>query len=55
MKKAAFFLKNTDLKVYEIAEMLGYDSKAFSKQFSHIMGCSPRQYKLQSIQQPPLT
>lgn len=45
MKKAAFFLRQTDLQVGEIAEMFGYDSKTFSKRFSQVIGCSPRQYR----------
>ena len=49
MKKAAFFLRHTDLQVSEIAEMFGYDSKTFSKRFSQVIGCSPRQYRAGNI------
>jgi YesN/AraC family two-component response regulator len=46
INKAAELIKNTDLKVYEICEMVGYtDTNYFSKLFVKIIGCSPSEYK----------
>lgn len=46
IEKAKFFIKNTDLKIYEIAEQVGYpDSKYFCTLFKKVAGISPHQYK----------
>jgi two-component system response regulator YesN len=46
MEKAKTTLKNTNLKVYEIAEMCGYTSpKHFMSVFRKKMGCTPSEYR----------
>ena len=46
MNAAKDLLDNTDLKVYEIAEKLGYKSKAFfSRAFQKQIGITPSQYR----------
>lgn len=46
MSAAKDLLDNTDLKVYEIAEKLGYKSKAFfSRAFQRHIGTTPSQYR----------
>ncbi|WP_165628244.1 response regulator transcription factor [Streptococcus equi] len=46
LKKAKFLLLTTDLKVYEIAEQVGFeDINYFSQRFKQLVGMTPRQYK----------
>ena len=46
MKKATSLLENTDLKYYEIAEMVGYrDANYFSSSFKKYSGVPPSEYK----------
>lgn len=48
MNKAKMFLKETQLSVSDIAEALGYESpQYFSKNFKHITGMTPNQYRAQ--------
>lgn len=49
VKKAIELLKRMDLKIYQIAEMVGYsDSKHFSQVFKEITGVSPKDYNISS-------
>ena len=46
MKKAKLLLLTTDLKIYEIAEQVGFeDMNYFSQRFKQVVGVTPRQYK----------
>ena len=46
MKKAKILLLTTDLKIYEIAEQVGFeDMNYFSSRFKQIVGKTPRQFK----------
>ena len=46
MKKAKLLLLTTDLKVYEIAEQVGFeDMNYFSQRFKQVVGVTPRQFK----------
>ncbi len=46
IKKASELLKGSNLKVYQIADKVGYDNtEHFSRVFKKIMGISPNQYK----------
>ena len=46
MKRAKLLLLTTDLKVYEIAEQVGFDDmNYFSQRFKQIVGVTPRQFK----------
>ena len=46
MKRAKLLLLTTDLKVYEIAEQVGFeDMNYFSQRFKQIVGVTPRQFK----------
>lgn len=46
LKKAKLLLLTTDLKVYEIAEQVGFeDINYFSQRFKQLVGMTPRQYK----------
>ena len=46
IKKAIELLGRMDLKVYQIAEMVGYtDSRHFSQVFKEITGVTPKDYK----------
>lgn len=46
MKKAKLLLLTTDLKVYEVAEQVGFeDMNYFSQRFKQIVGVTPRQFK----------
>lgn len=46
MEKGAELLCNTDLKMYEIAERVGYDNvNYFFKKFREVYGVTPSQYK----------
>jgi YesN/AraC family two-component response regulator len=47
MEKAAEFLKNSSLKIYEISEMVGYTNpEHFSRVFKRVMGKSPKQFTI---------
>ncbi|MCA0755782.1 response regulator [Paenibacillus sp. N4] len=44
--KAKELLEKTDLKVYEICQMVGYsDTQHFAKMFEKLTGCKPREYR----------
>ena len=46
MKKAKLLLLTTDLKIYEIAEKVGFDDmNYFSQRFKQVVGLTPRQFK----------
>ena len=46
MKKAKLLLLTTDLKIYEIAEQVGFeDMNYFSQRFKQVVGLIPRQFK----------
>ena len=46
MKKAKLLLLTTDLKIYEIAEKVGFeDMNYFSQRFKQVVGLTPRQFK----------
>ncbi len=46
MKRAKLLLLTTDLKIYEIAEQVGFeDMNYFSQRFKQIVGVTPRQFK----------
>ena len=46
VKKACELLKNTSLKISEIAPMVGYETAAnFSKVFKKMMNITPREYR----------
>ena len=46
MKKAKLLLLTTDLKIYEIAEKVGFeDMNYFSQRFKQLVGQTPRQFK----------
>lgn len=46
MKKAQLLLLTTEMKIYEIAEAVGFeDMNYFSQRFKQIIGVTPRRYK----------
>lgn len=46
MERTKEFLAETDLKIYEIAQMVGYSDPAhFSKVFERAVGCKPTEYR----------
>lgn len=46
INKAKELLQNTDMKIYEICEYVGYsDTNYFSKLFEKLEGCRPSEYK----------
>lgn len=46
IRKSKELLRNTDLRIQEIADQVGYfDSKYFAQQFKKIAGCSPNEYR----------
>ncbi|MCD9025800.1 response regulator [Cohnella silvisoli] len=46
MEKAAYYLKNTDLKIYEITSKLGYQyTPYFNKVFKQFFGVTPQEYR----------
>lgn len=48
IKKAKELLEETDLKIYEICQMVGYaDTNHFSKLFERLNGCTPTEYRKQ--------
>ena len=50
MKKAQLLLLTTDLKIYEIADQVGFeDMNYFSQRFKQVVGVTPRQYKKESM------
>lgn len=50
VKKSLSYLTDTDTPISEIAGLVGIpDSNYFSKVFSRIMGCSPRDYRKKTI------
>ena len=52
MSKASDLLKNTDLKVTEVATLVGYDSTDhFSRLFKRTYGMSPGQYARENSRQ----
>ena len=51
MKKAQELLKSSNLKVYDIANMIGYqDDKCFRKVFKKIVGVSPNEYREKKLE-----
>ena len=51
IKKACELLETTNLKVFEIGESVGlYDYNYFSKIFKNEIGCSPRNYRKNHLQ-----
>ncbi|TYR78982.1 response regulator [Priestia megaterium] len=51
MNKAKSLLQNDELKIYEIANMIGYqDDKYFRKVFKKVEGITPNEYRNLSIQ-----
>lgn len=48
MEKACNMLQNTDIKVFQVAQLVGYhDAKYFSQVFRKIMGCKPSDFREQ--------
>lgn len=46
IEKAKGLLRGTDLRVYDISQMVGYESpKYFSKVFKELSGCTPKEYR----------
>jgi two-component system response regulator YesN len=49
MNEAKRMLRNGELKIYEVAEAVGFaDSKAFTKTFKRIVGCTPKEFDAQN-------
>ena len=49
VSKAAQILRREPLRIKEVSEAVGFtDSNYFSRQFHHVMGVSPREYRLRS-------
>ncbi|WP_419954273.1 response regulator transcription factor [Neobacillus niacini] len=52
MEKAKSLLKNSQLKIYEIANMIGYqDDKYFRKVFKKVEGITPNEYRAEYVKQ----
>jgi len=52
MKKAKSLLKNSQLKIYQIANMIGYqDDKYFRKVFKKVEGITPNEYRESNLKQ----
>lgn len=52
MNKAKSLLKNSQLKIYEIANMIGYqDDKYFRKVFKKVEGITPNEFRVENINQ----
>ena len=52
MEKAKSLLKNSQLKIYEIAGMIGYqDDKYFRKVFKKVEGITPNEYRAEYMKQ----
>lgn len=50
MEKAKSLLKNSQLKIYEIANIIGYqDDKYFRKVFKKVVGVTPNEYRAEFI------
>ena len=50
MKKAQLLLLTTDLKIYEIADQVGFeDMELFFSTLWQVVGVTPRQYKKESM------
>ncbi|MGK0700807.1 helix-turn-helix domain-containing protein [Priestia flexa] len=50
MTKAKSLLKNEQLKIYEVANMIGYqDDKYFRKVFKKLEGLTPNEYRQLSV------
>ncbi|UZW66470.1 AraC family transcriptional regulator [Priestia flexa] len=50
MSKAKSLLKNEQLKIYEVANMIGYqDDKYFRKVFKKLEGLTPNEYRQLSV------
>ncbi|WP_164821305.1 response regulator [Paenibacillus koleovorans] len=50
MEEAKKLLRAGELKIYEIAEAVGFpDAKTFTKVFKRVVGCSPKEYELSII------
>ncbi|MEH7254014.1 response regulator [Neobacillus niacini] len=50
MKKAKSLLKNSQLRIYEIATMIGYqDDKYFRKVFKKVEGITPNEYRAEYV------
>jgi two-component system response regulator YesN len=48
MNRATELLTTSDLKIYQIAERLGYsDAYHFNRRFSNVIGISPGKYRKQ--------
>jgi two-component system response regulator YesN len=48
ISKAKAMLRASELKIYEIAEAVGFlDAKVFAKAFKRLEGCSPREYEIE--------
>ena len=46
--KACYMLKHTDVKVFQVSQMVGYqDAKYFSQVFRKMMGCKPSEFREQ--------
>jgi two-component system response regulator YesN len=46
VKRAAELLRSSDLKIYEVADLVGYgDQRYFSQVFRRVVGLTPRQFK----------
>jgi AraC-like DNA-binding protein len=47
MKKAASILQKSDLKIYEIAYIVGYNNiSAFIKKFKQVFNVTPAEYRI---------
>jgi AraC-like DNA-binding protein len=47
--KAAQLLRREPLRITEVSAAVGFnDSNYFTRQFRHVMGCSPREYRLRA-------
>ncbi|MGG3468613.1 response regulator [Neobacillus pocheonensis] len=52
IEKAKSLLKNSQLKIYEIANMIGYqDDKYFRKVFKKVVGVTPNEYRAEYVNQ----
>lgn len=48
MEKACYMLENTDIKVFQVAQLVGYhDAKYFSQVFRKMIGLKPSEYREQ--------
>jgi YesN/AraC family two-component response regulator len=48
INKAKAMLRKSELKIYEIAEAVGFlDAKVFAKAFKRLEGCTPREFEVQ--------